>query len=517
MLMTPSLLSGVTDSDSLRYTYVWARQFAAAVARGELYPRWLPESFGGLGSPTFVFYPPLAFYVDALVREATFGLLPVERRLGVTAFVLLWLSGLGMRAWLREQAEPRVAFWAAAAYMAAPYHLMDHYSRGALAEFSFIAMLPLTLLGLRAALRFWTGVPALAGGIALVTLAHLPSALLRSAVGGLLGLALVAVYLVPALTMQGSVSIDQLWLPYYDPIRWLLLLPVAWAGRDLMLIVAWLAAGWGVLALGVVVLLRRTGPAGWDAVLWGIVSLVCIALMAGAVPQFWTLVPFVAKVQFPWRMLGLIEFSALTATALAVGHVPGRWLIIPAGLALALMGPAFMAIGDRAVTLYQDAPAFWTWFRPKVEQHMPDAAEYLPADFPADRIVNAVGTGPWILPRALETTCEPAAAPCRAERMASGEIRLTLPGAGPIRVTVAQFWFPGWHGAIPGGAAVAVQPGSELRVLQLDTLAGVSEIRLRRGWSSAERLGLGISVAAAVVLVLVWRRSRRPDAGPFGL
>ncbi len=181
------------------------------------------------------------------------------------------------------------------------------------------------------------------------------------------------------------------------------------------------------------------------------------------------------------------------------------------------MGPAFMAIGDRAVTLYQDAPAFWTWFRPKVEQHMPDAAEYLPADFPADRIVNAVGTGPWILPRALETTCEPAAAPCRAERMASGEIRLTLPGAGPIRVTVAQFWFPGWHGAIPGGAAVAVQPGSELRVLQLDTLAGVSEIRLRRGWSSAERLGLGISVAAAVVLVLVWRRSRRPDAGPFGL
>lgn len=535
LLMAPSLLLGVTDSDSLRYTYVWAQQFAAAVARGELYPRWLPESFGGLGSPAFVFYPPLAFYVDALVHGATFGLLPVERRLGVTAFMLLWLSGLGMRAWLRDQAEPRIAFWAAAAYMAAPYHLMDHYSRGALAEFSFIAMLP--LLGLRAALRSWAGVPALAGGIALVTLAHLPSALLlclmvipiyalwqarcsrrpmtallRSAAGGLLGLALPAVYLLPALTMQGSVSIDQLWLPFYDPIRWLLLLPMAWAGRDFMLIVAWLAAGWGVLALSVVLLLRSAGPAGRDAVLWGIVTLVCIALMAGAVPQFWTLVPFVPKVQFPWRMLGVIEFSALTAAALAVGQAEGRRLMVSAGLALALMGPAFMATGARAVTLHRDAPAFWTAFRPKGEQYMPDAAEYLPAGFPADRIATAVGRGPWTLPRGLDAMCEPAAAPCRAERTASGEIRLTLPGAGPVRVTVAQFWFPGWHGVVPGGAAVAVQPGPELRLLQLDAPAGTSELRLRRGWSSPERLGLGISVAAAAVLVLAWRRSRRAKA-----
>ena len=199
------------------------------MARGEPYPRWLPDSFGGLGSPAFVFYPPLAFHVDALVAAATFRLLDVPRRLGVTAFVLLWGSGLGMRAWLRGQAGPRVAFWAAAAYMAAPYHLMDHYWRGALAEFSFATVLPLALLGLRAALRSRAGVPALAGGIALATLAHLPSALLacvtvlpmhalwragrrpaalwRCAAGGVLGLALAAAYLVPALSMQSSVSV----------------------------------------------------------------------------------------------------------------------------------------------------------------------------------------------------------------------------------------------------------------------------------------------------------------------
>ena len=538
--MAPSLLSGVTASDSFHYTYVWARQFAEAVAQGVPYPRWLPDSFGGLGSPTFVFYPPLAFDVDALVGGATFGLLPVERRLGVTAFVLLWISGLGMRAWLRGQVEPRVAFWAAAAYMAAPYHLMNHYWRGALAEFSFAAVLPWALLGLRAALRFRTGVPALACGIALVTLAHLPSALLacltvlpmhalsqagrgkgramallRCAAGGLLGLSLSAVYLVPALAMQAEVSINRLWLPYYEPVRWLLLLPVAWASRDLMLTVAWLAAGWGMLALGVVVVLRRAGRAGSDAVQWGIVTLICIALMAGVVPQFWTLVPFVAKVQFPWRMLGLIEFSALTTLALAVGHAPARRLALTAALALVLMGPGVVAIGARAAALQRGSAAFRTRFHAETERHMPDAAEYLPAGFPTDRIVNAAGPGPWTLPDGLETSCEPAAPPCRAERLASNEIRLTLAGTGPVRVSVAQFWFPGWRGATLGGAAVTVRPGSALRLLQVDAPPGAGEIVLRRGWSLPERLGLAISLVAAVVLALVrwWASADVLDRG----
>ncbi len=532
--MAPGFLSDVAETDSFGYTYVWARQFAEAVARGVPYPRWLPDSFGGLGSPTFVFYPPLAYGVDALVGEATFGLLSVERRLQLTACVLLWVSGLGMRAWLRGQVAPRVAFWAAAAYMAAPYHLMDHYWRGALAEFSFVAVLPWALLGLRAALRSRTGVPALACGIALVTLAHVPSALLacltvlpmhallqagqgrgramallRCAAGGLLGLSLSAIYLVPALAMQADVSIDQLWLPYYEPVRWLLLLPVAWASRDFMLVVAWLAAGWGVLALGVVVALRRAGRAGSDAVRWGIVTLACIALMAGVVPQFWTLVPFVAKVQFPWRMLGLVEVSGLTTLALAVGHAPARRLALAAALALVLMGPGIVAIGTRAAALQRGSAGFRARFDAVTRQHMPDAAEYLPAGFPADRIANAAGPGPWTLPRGLEATCEPAAPPCRAERLPSGEIRLTLAGAGPVRVSVAQFWFPGWRGAIPGGAAVGVRPGPALRLLELDAPSGAGEILLWRGWSLPERLGLAISLVATVVLALVrwWARA----------
>ena len=42
---------------------------------------------------------PLAFVVDGLLSAATFNLLSVSYRLALSALVLLWASGLAMRAW----------------------------------------------------------------------------------------------------------------------------------------------------------------------------------------------------------------------------------------------------------------------------------------------------------------------------------------------------------------------------------------------------------------------------------
>src|SRR4051794_8364519 len=77
--MAPELALGLTVSDSFRYNLLWPEQFATLFRDGHLYPRWLPLAWGGLGNPTFYFYPPSFFWVAAAIDTVTLGALAPER------------------------------------------------------------------------------------------------------------------------------------------------------------------------------------------------------------------------------------------------------------------------------------------------------------------------------------------------------------------------------------------------------------------------------------------------------
>ena len=47
--------------------HVWATQFTEQLRAGDPYPRWLERSYGGIGSPAFLFYAPLSFYLVAAI------------------------------------------------------------------------------------------------------------------------------------------------------------------------------------------------------------------------------------------------------------------------------------------------------------------------------------------------------------------------------------------------------------------------------------------------------------------
>lgn len=47
----------------------WLADFKDAVLAGDWYPRWLPGSNGGLGSPVFYFYPPLPYWTCTLISS----------------------------------------------------------------------------------------------------------------------------------------------------------------------------------------------------------------------------------------------------------------------------------------------------------------------------------------------------------------------------------------------------------------------------------------------------------------
>jgi hypothetical protein len=66
LLVIPATIGSPLLHESFEIDWVWANQFTAELARGNLYPRWLPLSNDGLGASVFYYYPPLSFYLSGL-------------------------------------------------------------------------------------------------------------------------------------------------------------------------------------------------------------------------------------------------------------------------------------------------------------------------------------------------------------------------------------------------------------------------------------------------------------------
>ena len=89
---------------------IWIPSFRSLLDSGSMIPRWLPNSFNGLGSPTFYFYPPLAYYLCSALSAVTtisetrllHNLVAVLACIGSIPFVVLLLKELG--------ADSRAAF-----------------------------------------------------------------------------------------------------------------------------------------------------------------------------------------------------------------------------------------------------------------------------------------------------------------------------------------------------------------------------------------------------------------------
>lgn len=524
LLLLPSLVVGTLISHSSPQNLTWAEQFADQFRAGVLYPRWLPDSFDNLGGPAFYFYPPIGFWVDALVSVVTFDVFSVSYRLSLSSLLLLWASGIAMHAWLRTEAiSPRAALYGALAYMAAPYHLLDHYYRGAYAEFAAYVVLPLVMLSVRQIAEGRRYGPLfLVVSYAALPMAHLPTALLvsvtalpayvlyrgwrlgaagsaaafffRCALGGALGLGLAAIYLLPALTLQGWIAAEIFWTGGYRVENWFLLTPGRWPQpSDMMQIIASFAAAYGIAAIGVVAgLARRQGQQWWrsEAAFWAFACLACLALVAGIAPWFWQL-PFVAKVQFPWRLMLVVEFAGISALCLAPWPTPSRavsYIFIAAIIAL-FPGIAEMATGIRLRTqgslVQADSPA--------------DVREYLPAGYPqkpgggyAELSLDPLEGSPLI-------ACSPAPRTCRAVSGSFGEVDVEIDAGMPTAIVLRRFFFPFWR----LDPELPVAASNPLQLVSFTAPPGHGTYRLHRVAVREEKLGWALSGLSAVLL-LVW-------------
>ena len=382
-------------------------------------------------------------------------------RLAVSTTVILFLSGLAMRAWLVKISGKRTAaLIGAIAYMAAPYHLFDIYTRGAFAEITAYAVLPVVMLALRLTLEKarW-GLPLLALAYAALLLSHLPTALLcsitvipsyvlfttrtpalllRCAGGGALGIGLAAIYLLPAMELQSWISAHELWTSFYRASNWFVMAPERWVDPDTMRVIGSIVLATALLAAGLCLALLQLpdGQGRRELGFWVALGLACLILIAGLLPWFWDL-PLVGKVQFPWRLLMVVEFALLTALCLApLGELRRVVVYVFAAAAVALVPGAMLIVTDAW------ARTGFVWRTGVLDRH--DVKEYQPAGYKlagsryADLGLEQLKDTPVI-------SCSPPARACRADSDPFGGLRVAVTADQPTTITLRRFFFPAWR------------------------------------------------------------------------
>jgi hypothetical protein len=542
LLVGVTLDAGVGPSDSVVYNTVWVNEFSDALGRGEWPPRWLPGAFGGLGAPSFYYYPPLSFYVAALVDAVTLHRLNALQVTAWANLALLMASGGGMFAWLRPRTGDHWALIGAVAFMAAPYHTIDFYFRGAFAEVTAFAVLPWLLLGLERAASNARGVAWLALAYAGLILSHLPTAMLvtlivipavvgwrlwtavpaerlaialRCLAGGVLGLALAALYLGPALLMQDSAQMTWLWGG--DTDAWGLLAFKRWPPGDFMTKVAlssWCAGATGLAALLAAIDAPRRRTAG-PAVLFGAIAVLATAMHA--LPWVWTIKPF-SQVQFAYRIIVVSEVAAVAAVCLAA--VSGR----PRRLAALMIAPAVLAgwllvltwPGLRVVTTAPVDPGGEALIASgrAPNEHLPAGYAVYPAfddpdlmnGFPDRPLVALGGPGKVIA----------------ASGFPDGSVAMDLDLPAPATVTVKRFYFPSWRAERVDGrrkTPLDARPIGAERFTAFQAPAGRGVYRIRQVAPPIERVSDAITLVALLIVAGLLiaprlRRARPADATP---
>lgn len=473
LLAIPVFRAPPLVDDSFWIDYVWAGRFTAELRGGTIYPRWLSGSFDGLGAPVFYFYAPLAFYGVALAMLAGLATYPAL----LATFVAFHAgSGLAMHIWLKTldgQRWPALA--GALLYMALPYHLIDFNRRGALAEFAAFAIIPLVAIGIRRALQ-GRGPLVLALSYAALVVTHLPTALLVSvllipplalrsgvvsrlwivAVALLLGIGLAAIYLIPALTLQDHSKIGLLWASYgFSPDVWNLLRPDRWPSASSGTVFGLVIVANAVTAA---CLIRRRA---W---FWPVVAIVNCLVAGALIPGFWSL-PLMAKVQFPWRALSIVEFAVATALAeylATTAHKGWRLLGLVPALCISLSIVALpFPVGHPTLQ--------------ELDRERPDVPEYLPV------------TGP------IRTSKEAVAL---ARAMPDGYLQ--------NGVTIRRrFWFPNVEVRCAGRVVTSFPDPATGRV----AYRGTPDCRITTVPTRAERFGLIVSLLAAGLVALLLLRT----------
>ncbi len=135
------------------------------------------------------------------------------------------------------------------------------------------------------------------------------SGLLRLLRGMCLGMGLVGVYMVPALSYLDYIRTDQMWVHYLNYKNWFFCLYScmdSFIVRTSLVALFQSALIWG---MGGLIAWKSIGADKMRALFWVILPLTILFLMNRASLFLWDILPPLQKVQFPYRLIVMLDLA----------------------------------------------------------------------------------------------------------------------------------------------------------------------------------------------------------------
>lgn len=526
ILSVPLLIFGFPAVGDSIFHYQWQANFTRQFFDGDLYPRWLLSTNAGYGSPDFLFYGPVPFYVGTLVSTFLVSDPQAWQQLGISSAISLCLSGIFAFLWLRHYGTLLAAAIGAILYMAFPYHLLtDLYVRGAYGEFWAFTWLPLILYFSRAVAERSTSYIPLALSYSALVFTHLPTTLIFSPVAfcygvfcalknravtrsiiGLgvsygLGIALSAIFWFPAITLKKyteswtdgpfNYAHNFVFINYPDGFRVMSVVALS-------MIVMFL-----LVALYLFLNRKNNLKTHRDIVFWSSIVVFSIFMMTRLSAILWELIPVIQSIPFPWRFHVLIVVAMVPLLTIALNEYKfcTRDNVIVSSLLLCLALAGGLPLNKQE---YWDAMA---GFRRVTSSIGTKEAQH---ENPFHLTKNCSFLPIWALDgqnlllkkphQKIETDAD-----VIVQKWSAGEIQFRYQANDAVFARVGQLYFPGWRAFLEeSGQELSISPDVEFGLirLQLPPEGGHVTIRFRPQLALIAAKISGVICLSVIILVI---------------
>jgi hypothetical protein len=514
--------------------YRWAYDFEAALHQGVLRPNWAAFSRGRLGDPVFLYYVPLFYYLAAAINLVVNDLwLSIKIVVILSAFLsgivilnfarnrgasnlsarLLAVLGIGLSSFLIIRGTINAYPWAVANLflLTSIVALLRAQERPVMGRFLVLA-LSVAAMSATHTLTTAAFVLVVATGMLFQWASQDRSRAgfafgLKVAGAILLGLALVAVFVLPSFLETGLISperwdhTDTKGSTWFNSFSW----PIFTEYTRFALV--WVMPAGPFLLLpfvGLALYLTRPLTPAHLVLLW--TGAIAFFLSTELSFKVWEQVSALHIFQRPFRFLSPLSQTMLLVLALSAKKLNQRLgqrrsdLLALAVTALALSPSGVMTaeyVWSRVSGIDSDRYVRATPLLMEDVYHVP---EYLPA-----------GAGPdwesWLQRGGWQEECRSLSAECFGGSITTQhyEWTVTLPASALMRFPLMMF--PSWRVAVNGQIVErAIDPASGL--LFLDLPDGKSRISVTWQDLPTQILGRWISLAALGILLLLLARSR---------
>jgi len=335
------LSNSLIISQDILWHFIWSEQFYKALTEGILYPRWVDTPFG-YGSPTFIFYAPLSFYVISFIN------MPIKSQilsLDLAIYLSFFLSGLTMYFFARKLNGERAGLISGVLYQTTSYHIFDLFSRGVVPELFAFIWFPLILLFIREIFseRKFSSIAFVSLAYAGLILTHLVSAFMftfvmvgyglylsfiekkkgirRMLCATALGIGLSSIYLIPVIFERSFTHLEL--IKIYNYGDHFLFLYKNLLSREFYPTVHGIAIVEIAFLIFSFLLIKRK-LIKTDNIFFVLLLFVSLFLTTPVSSLIWGYMPEFSNLQFPWRWLIFSGFSVSIIAGNLIGNFKGK-------------------------------------------------------------------------------------------------------------------------------------------------------------------------------------------------